>query len=137
MDPKNRRFSWSIDTGNPVLGDWHGEIIGFFGHKAVVQVMFYARKNDWPTYSKDRLRIQESFQFDTGKTYRSERKRSRVSVVAGHILFWLGVVLIVSWFPFRRHLIQEGTWQSEGRIRAYLWLLGYIGIVVLGSWLRR
>jgi len=48
------------------------------------------------------------------------------------LLLLVGIGGLVTWFGTRRKMIREGTWAEQGGSGAYLWLLIYVVIILVG-----
>ena len=55
--------------------------------------------------------------------------------VVGWMLFFVGILLLVTWFGTRRKSIREGDWEDT-KYGAYLWLAVDIVLIVAGLWLK-
>ncbi len=64
LDREGRSFSWILRLSAGNLGRVRGEVHGFFGRQALVQVMFYVRQSEWALYQSQRRSVLGSFQFD-------------------------------------------------------------------------
>lgn len=69
LDLEGRSFSWILRLSAGNLGRVRGEVHGFFGRHALVQVMFYVRQSEWALYQSERRQVLGSFQFDPSHAF--------------------------------------------------------------------
>jgi hypothetical protein len=76
LDLANHRFVWSLKMQGVGVGEVRGAMIGYFGRKAMVQVMFYALTQDWERDAHVCSQIIGSFGFDPDSDYDEAAGRS-------------------------------------------------------------
>ena len=73
--------------------------------------------------------------FKLEDVHSEQNGRSNIKAIIGRILIFLSIILFFIWFRTKRQMKKEGTWQEEGGLGAYLWLLIYIILFILGIYL--
>jgi len=68
-DSDNKLYTFSIEIKQPNDDNLMGQIVGYFGRSAIVQVMFYDIKSNWIQSEADRKLILGSFYFDPAFKY--------------------------------------------------------------------
>ena len=69
LDRPNRRFFLTMDMNVATVGVIKGQCVGYFGRKALVQVMFYVHDDEMDAYADVSAGILESLKFDAAHAY--------------------------------------------------------------------
>ena len=67
LDRERRRYWYSTFFTIEGVGEVKELCVGYFGREAIVQVAFYARRDEWERCAAHRLSILDSFRFDPDK----------------------------------------------------------------------
>lgn len=69
FDRNRKLYTFSIEIKRPNVENMNGQIVGYFGRYAIVQVMFYDLLSNWSQSEADRNLILGSFYFDPASKY--------------------------------------------------------------------
>jgi len=79
LDKKNKCYMMSLEADVANIGKVRGIMVGHFGRRAIIQIMFYDLKSNWSQSKPEREVILESFRFDPSMTY-DEAFKNKVGI---------------------------------------------------------
>ena len=95
LDTRNHRFVIPMTMTVPAVGPVQGQVVGHFGRKGIVQVMFYAPQADWAKYQDSLTALQDSFHFDPEHAWDQKHASSGFGTQLMQVLrsgVWQGVI---------------------------------------------
>lgn len=69
LDVENKNYLMPLEMQVAGIGKIKGQIKGYFGKKAMIQVMFYDHKSNWENSAQDRSAVLNSLIFDPSAAY--------------------------------------------------------------------
>ncbi|MBN1795312.1 MAG: hypothetical protein JW804_01435 [Sedimentisphaerales bacterium] len=94
LDSNNRLYQIGLEADVANMGEIKGIIVGHFGRRAIIQVMFYDLKINWSQSKRERDSILGSFEFDPVSAY-SETAESRVGFFERRAMEALPMIVLV------------------------------------------
>lgn len=94
LDVENKNYLFGMEMDVAGVGKANGQMRGYFGKYAVIQVMFYDLESNWSDSTLERNTILSSFEFDPSMTY-NEAAESPVGFFERRAMEALPVIVLV------------------------------------------
>lgn len=97
VNRRNRFFVWGTEIDLHNVGRIKGQMVGYFGKRAIVQLTFYELMSNWDKSQHERNIILGSFQFEPDADYDETHKESTsiFDILGRSIAKGIGVAVIV------------------------------------------
>jgi len=94
LDSNKRLYLFGVEMELPSVGKIKGQVVGHFGRRSIIQVMFYDLESNWIQSKPERDFIFGSFQFDPAMAY-NEAAESQVGFFERRAMEALPVIVLV------------------------------------------
>jgi len=94
LDREARRYRLPVAIEAPAIGTIRGEFTGFFGRRAIVQLMFYDLEGGWNDSAAVRQQLAGSFRFDANAAYPAGPKRALADGRENGAMGWSSTILV-------------------------------------------